>query len=165
MPRSDKAVRSTKRWVTAPPRCLRVTVVSLKSVNYIVRYEPALSFTSAKFQGKPDWAIFNLLELVPGREKAYEDWRRSEFIPAARQSIDLARWFARLRLGNDIVRTYIEFRPLTSPAELDVPLSQDARMQAAIDKLPAGSVARQDRRLVRYRPDISIFDGKAVAAN
>ena len=136
-------------------------------LTYIVRYEPSLSFTSAKFQGKPDWAIFNVLELVPGQAKAYSDWRKNEFIPAAQQSIDLARWFAQMRLGGDLTNTYIELRPLSSPAELDVPVSRDTRMQAAIDKFPQGSNARQERRLVRYRPDISIFDGKPVlvAAN
>ncbi|MBI3423080.1 MAG: hypothetical protein HY011_09085 [Acidobacteria bacterium] len=134
---------------------------------YVVRYDPALSHTSAKFQGKPDWAILNFLEIAPGQTKAYEDWRKTEFIPADRQGSALARWFTKVRFGGDITRTYLELRLLTSPAEIDQTTPQGAQVQAAMDKLPAGTVARQERRLVRYRPDISIFDGKpvVVAAN
>ena len=135
--------------------------------SYVVRYEPTLSFTSAKFQGKPDWAIFNLHEIVPGREQVYLDWRKNEYIPVARQGHDLAHWMGKVTLGGDITRTFIEIRPLTSPAELDIPLSQEPRLQAVIEKRPAGTVSQHERRLVRYRPDISIFDGKPVlvAAN
>lgn len=68
----------------------------------------------------------------------------------------------KVTLGGDITRTFIELRPLTSPADLDIPLSAEPRTQAVIEKRPAGTVARQERRLVRYRADISIFDGKLV---
>jgi hypothetical protein len=133
--------------------------------SYVVRYEPTLSFTNAKFQGKPDWAIFNVHEITAGREQVYLDWRAKEYIPAARQGADLAHWFAKVTLGGDITRTFVELRPLASPADLDIPLSADPRLQAVFAKRPPGMVERQERRLVRYRPDISIFDGKLVAAN
>lgn len=134
-------------------------------LNYIVRYEPALSFTGAKFQGKPDWAIFNLHEIVPGREQVFLDWRKNEYIPVARQGLDLAHWMGKVVLGGDITRTFIEIRPLASPADLDIPLSAEPRTQAVIEKRPAGTMELHERRLVRYRPDLSIFDGKVVAAN
>ena len=132
-------------------------------LNYIVRYDPTLSFTSAKFQGKPDWAIFNVAELAPGQAKAYEDWLKNDFIPAERQGSSLARWYTKMRFGGDMNNTYLMLRPLSSPAEIEQPApNADARARAANvnDKLPAGAIARQDRRRLRYRPDISIFDGK-----
>ncbi len=139
-------------------------------LTYIVRYEPTLSFTSAKFQGKPDWAILNIEELTPGQTKVYEDWLKNDFIPAERQGNTLARWYARMRFGGDMNNTYWMMRPLSSPAEFDQPApNAEARARAAAvtNKLPVGAMARLERRLVRYRPDISIFDGKPVlvAAN
>ncbi|MBI3423076.1 MAG: hypothetical protein HY011_09065 [Acidobacteria bacterium] len=128
-----------------------------------VEAQPDLSWTNPKLTGQPQLAIMRWQHAAPGRAGEYESFLKS-YIKSVSQSEMLGQWRFRLRFGGDTT-TYLMLRPLASTAELDAgdPLINklgETEARKIYNQLAPGVLARDEAYLIRFRPDLSIIDGK-----
>ncbi len=141
--------------------------------SYTIEHLPALSWTSPNYKaGMQKAAVLRFIKVAPGREREYENYYRNVEIPARlkllTQTTMLGQWRYRVRFGGDSYG-YVMIRPMVNFAELDDAkglrelLGADAA-QKLYDQLPQGVVVADEACLLRYRPELSIAEGKLLAA-
>ena len=141
--------------------------------TYTLEHLPELSWTSPNY--KPEMqraAVLRFIKVAPGREREYENYLRTVELPARQkvlaQTNMLAQQRYRVRFGGDAY-AYVMMRPMTKFAELDDSkgltqlLGADAA-QKLFNQLPQGVVVAEEAWLLRYRPELSIAEGKLLAA-
>ena len=136
--------------------------------SYIIESVPDCSWTNPKFKGLPKLAILRWQNVAFGRGPEYENYFKNYEIPARRkiaeQSNMLGQWRYHIRFGGDS-STYLMMRPFENYAELDntkglAEILGEAEVKKIYDQLPKGLIVSDDAWILRYRPDLSIVDGK-----
>ncbi|MBI3423077.1 MAG: hypothetical protein HY011_09070 [Acidobacteria bacterium] len=140
---------------------------------YTLEHLPELSWTSPNYKaGMQKAAVLRFIKVAPGREREYENYFRNVEIPArlklVAQTTMLGQWRYRVRFGGDSY-SYVMLRPMMNFAELDDAkglrelLGAEAA-QKLYSQLPPGVVVADEACLLRYRPELSIAEGKLLAA-
>ncbi len=133
---------------------------------------PDLSWTNPKFHGQSPVALMRWQTVAYGRNTEYEDFFKNLEIPARRKTAEqsnmLGQWRFRLRFGGDVYR-YLMLRPMASYAEQDEGGTKGlgqilgvTEYQKLLDKMPKGVIVQDEAYLLRFRPDLSIVDGKVA---
>ncbi len=140
--------------------------------SYTLEHLPELSWTSPNYKaGMQRAAVLRFIKVAPGREREYENYYRNVEIPARlkllAQTTMLGQWRYRVRFGGDSY-SYVMIRPMMNFAELDDAkglrelLGAEAA-QKLYSQLPPGVVVADEACLLRYRPELSIAEGKTLA--
>ncbi len=141
---------------------------------YTLEHLPELSWTNPNYQeGTQKAAVMRFITVAPGRESEYVNYQRNVEIPVRRkiaaQTTQLGQWRYRVRYGSGGV-SFVMIRPLANFAELDDTrqgLTQALGAEEArkiTSQLPIGVVVSDEFMLLRYRPELSFAEGKALAA-
>lgn len=134
--------------------------------SYIIRARPDLSFTpDAKWQ--PKMAVVSHVQVAQGRENEFENFIKNEWMPVVKKSGVPGYLVSQVVFGGN-VNEYITLVLQESFTELDkgAPpirvLGQEGAMKLQ-QKLPAGTVTRLERYVIRYNPELSVMPSPTAA--
>ena len=128
--------------------------------RYVMRTRPDMSY-EGKMTGPPKLAVVNSVYVAPGRSQDYENYIKNEYLPVIKQAQVAGYWVAETVFGghaNEFVTLTLRdnFADIDKgPVAVQVLGAEGARKLS--QKLPAGTVARMERSLVRYVPELSIM--------
>ncbi len=104
----------------------------------------------------PRLARLRITTTAPQREGDFAQWALRELLP---RNTAATEWFAKLRYGGDVNNTFLSWRMSERFSDLDAAFDRQADAQL----LAAGVVTCNSDYWLRYRPDLSIVNGKAAA--
>ena len=125
---------------------------------YVIVTRPALSaqLPSLPLAVWPRLARLRITTTAPQREGDFEQWALRELLP---RNTAATEWFAKLRYGGDVNNTFLSWRMSERFSDLDAAFDQQADAQL----LAAGIATCNTDYWLRFRPDLSIVNGKAAA--
>ncbi len=104
----------------------------------------------------PRLARLRITTTAPQREGDFEQWALRELLP---RNAAATEWFAKLRYGGDVNNVFLSWRMSERFSDLDAAFDQQADAQL----LAAGIATCNTDYWLRYRPDLSIVNGRAAA--
>jgi hypothetical protein len=137
---------------------LRFTQFYEERLTYVIVTRPELST-----QLPPVWPRLARLRITttePQRDDEFAQWVQRESLPRAAQNTAATEWFAKLRYGGDVNNTFLSWRVGERFSDLDAAFDRQADAQL----LPVGVVTCNTDYWLRYRPDLSIVEGKVAPA-
>lgn len=128
--------------------------------RYVMRTHPDMSY-EGKMTGPPKLAVVTTVYVAPGRSQDYENYIKNDYLPVVKQSQAAGFWVAEAIFGGD-ANEYISLLLRDNFADIDkgpvtvqVLGAEGARKLG--QKLPAGTVTRIERSLIKYVPELSIM--------
>jgi hypothetical protein len=144
-PEGARAYNAKVRRMVNATRTLAIQVLRDASIA------PAAGFT-------PKLAVVTFSYVAPGRTADYENYLKTDLLPALRKAQPVGYVHSRTIFGGD-AGEYVSLRYIDTFAEIDKgPLLTQALGAAAAAKINAkvaGMVTRQERRIIRFNPDLS----------
>ena len=125
--------------------------------TYVVRTRPDLSYAPPR-SGPPKLAVLSAISVTPGRMLDYENHVKTEVLPIQKKAEALGYWVSQTVFGGDgneivtlnLVDTFADLEK--GPAAVRVLGAEGA---AKLLAKTAGIVARVERSVIRYDPDLS----------
>ena len=143
----EMAPATTAQW-------MRFAQFYEERLAYVIVTRPELNA-----QLPPIWPRLVRLRITttaPQRDDEFAQWVQRELLP---RNTAATEWFAKLRYGGDVNNTFLSWRMGEHFADLDAAFDRQADAQL----LAAGIATCNTDYWLRYRPDLSIVNGKAAA--
>ena len=126
--------------------------------RYVIRTRPDLSYET-KMTGPPKMAVVTTLSVAPGRGQDYENWVKNEYLPVVRRSKAVGYWVAETVFGGD-ANEYVTLTLRDNFADIDkgpiaVQVLGAEGARQLNQKMPAGAIARAERSIIRFVPELS----------
>lgn len=135
---------------------------------YIVDEMDELSWMNPKLKTPP--LYYNVTErfIAPFRGRDYEAYLKNDYLPLVKKSDSNGIMVSRLRYGGEAGH-YFVFTPVNDLADLDGPskITQAAGGADGVAKMQqklVGIVQRSENRMLRLRPELSIFPAQNTAS-
>ena len=129
------------------------------SHRFVIRVRPDLSYIKPNAP-TPRLAYFNTVEVAYGRRSEYDQWVKAEILPNQRKAGDYGQ-LRTLIHGTGAAFSSLTIEPYENFAALDKPSGTEKALgREAMAKVQAkmqGVVTRIERRVLLFRPDLSIL--------
>lgn len=134
--------------------------------QFVIRVRPDLSYIKPNAP-TPRLAYFNTVEVAYGRRSEYDQWVKAEVLPNQRKAGDYGQLRALIHgtgaaFSSLTIEPYENFAALDKPSGTEKALGREA--MAKVQAKMQGVVTRIERRVLLFRPDLSILPAPSTAA-